>query len=691
MLRITRTLKLMRQAQVGNQTERNAFASKDIQERNLAVQNWYGTGGALFLDWTKKNYRMHNGEPLEWHEPFLESLFLAIGNPWIEKLIIQKPAQVGYTESLIAFTSFVLAYLRSPIGLGFETQKKLHQMAGKRIQRAFDYCEPIQNLANHHKKLLRREDINSKESITVGGVPLELFYAKAQESKEDEQAPSGMRSFTARVVCVDEFGLCDYGILDVAEARMAKSDWATKKTIAGSTPSIEGGIVDTEFRKAKYRFEWQVECPHCKYLQFLDAFGNFLRCVVVEEDGIKEERYVDQVGKPLDWFHRGGEDEELAKTTAYIGCQECGEELTKLSLDSGEFICINTGISWTELNFMSIAEQLPITGSVGMNLPKLASTSFKAVERLNFMFRTKRPADGIQQFLGRATSLGTGKIKLGRLKAAQEAVSPQREHDLILLGVDQGRYGNWFVLAKWWFGEDTDKEIRWRDGFKEVIEWGQIPRIEGIEEFAASRNVDCIGLDQEPEFNAAVDYGLKHLPQKRKKEDGRRKEEESGIPSSSFPQTSSPFLQTSSFVQKKGQVYLFDQMMLEGEHFRRTLRKVQSVKAPNRASKEVNVPIYIIDRTYFLDAVRDRLYRGLQKFPATINYDPKDNNNIFHHYLTSDRLPNGTWVEPQNSPDHMLHCDSFIEALVKASLYEPGVSNFAFGRLEDSANSGKEI
>lgn len=657
MLRLGKTIRLVNNAQASNQKERIDLAQLNAIERQRAIAEWYAKGGQVFLDWAKIHYRMHNGQPLEWDEPFLEDVFLAMGNPWIEMLLFQKPAQIGYTETLIAFAAFAIAYLRSPIGLGFEAQKKLYQMSGKRIQKAFVYCEPIQKLVSESKKILKQEDINSKECITVGGVPLELFYAKAQESKDDEQAPSGVRSFTAFIVAVDEFGLCDHGILDVAAARMAKSDWPTKITRAGSTPALEGGIVDTEFRKAKYQFGWQVECPHCNYIQQLDAFGNFLRPVLVKEDGIEIERYVNQIGHPLLWFnHSTSEDEDEAKSTAYIGCQQCAEELPKSCLVAGEFVCTNTGITFKELNDSAIANQAPIKESVGFNIPKLASATFDPEERIRFMFTTKRPSDGIQQFLGKATSLGGGKIQLSRLKACQETTLPEKEPDLIVMGADQGRYANWALIAKWWFADDKDKEQRWQGGFKQIIWSGQISGFDGLEKLAQEYNVDLVGLDSEPEFNSAVDYGLKHLPQKKGSKNA-----------------------------KKGQVYLFDQMALKGEHFRRTIRKIESVKtgSPVRHDKEKIIPIYLLDRTYALDAARDRIHRCLQNFPAHIVYNPKDNANLFHHYLTSDRLPNEIWLEATNAPDHFHHCDSFIEGVVKASLYEPGMSSFGFGGLTE--------
>jgi hypothetical protein len=56
-------------------------------------------------------------------------------------LLYQSRLNVGISEILIAQCAFSLSYLRSPVALGFEAQRKMTKMAGERIQVAFDKCE----------------------------------------------------------------------------------------------------------------------------------------------------------------------------------------------------------------------------------------------------------------------------------------------------------------------------------------------------------------------------------------------------------------------------------------------------------------------------------------------------------------------------------------------------------------------
>ncbi len=244
--KVSAVVKAAQNARTSNKTESDRFIEEASSQRDSAVKEWYAKGGELAIAWIGDHYRTHTGDRLSWEEPFYYQFALAFTNPWLESVITSKPAQVGYSEILIAFCAFSLAYLRSPIALGFEAQRKMTKMAGERIQVAFDKCEPLKELSRESQRIYKRQDIDAKQSITVAGVPLELFYSKVEASKDDEQAASGLRSFTTRIACVDEFGLCGNGILDALAPRFGQSRWATKPIRAGSTPAMVGGIVDIE-------------------------------------------------------------------------------------------------------------------------------------------------------------------------------------------------------------------------------------------------------------------------------------------------------------------------------------------------------------------------------------------------------------------------------------------------------------
>jgi Na+-transporting NADH:ubiquinone oxidoreductase subunit NqrF len=127
--------------------------------------------------------------------------------------------------------------------------------------------------------------------------------------------------------------------------------------------------------------------------------------------------------------------------------------------------------------------------------------------------------------------------------------------------------------------------------------------------------------------------------------------------------------------KKQNQIYLFDQMAMRGEQFKRSIRTIKSTK------KETQVPVYLIDRTFGLDSVRDRIYKGLFHLPPHLTYNAKENGNFLYHFVTSDRQPDGRWIEAPGAPDHYFHATNFAEMCVLVSLFEPGVRRFTFGSL----------
>jgi hypothetical protein len=274
-----------------------------------------------------------------------------------------------------------------------------------------------------------------------------------------------------------------------------------------------------------------------------------------------------------------------------------------------------------------------------------------------------------------------------------------------------------------YYSDNPDKEQAWLDAHIEVLDWRQIADFSELESLARQFNINAIGMDNEPEFNAAVVFALQHLPGQRPlysqycmakisdrkaipifepylqrygwaialfKEHGKGNlphlpylAEYTIFPLSpqswnvrdldKFFQEKLPgqveFVLEDEFWEpgkvKAGhrfQVLLFDQVKLKGEQWRRTLRKVKSTKNSSRVKgNEELVPVYLLDRTYGLDTVRDFIYRRQVHFPAHATYNPKDNGNLLYHFLTSDRLPDG-WIEPPGAPDHYMHSFGFALA-----------------------------
>jgi hypothetical protein len=157
---------------------RDRFTQKIIDGQKAAINRWYGTGGIMFLNWARENYRIKTGEYLSWEEPFLESFYIAMGNPWFERVVVEKGAQMGFTEYLICSMAFSLAELHIPSALGFEAEGKLRDVVSPRIQPSFDLIEQIRDIRKARFKATGRPDTDFQQrKITVGGVESGIICA----------------------------------------------------------------------------------------------------------------------------------------------------------------------------------------------------------------------------------------------------------------------------------------------------------------------------------------------------------------------------------------------------------------------------------------------------------------------------------------------------------------------------------
>jgi hypothetical protein len=634
-----------------NSSQMELFSKALIDARKKGVARWYSEGSAYPIAWIKKHYRMSGGDRLRWDEPFMEQYYTILACPWIERLIVTKPSQVGFTESLIAIASFLVCEICIPAAMGFEQEGKLRGTVAPRIQPSFDHIDPIKKRRLARWNITRRKDVDKQEKITVGGIELTFFSAHLPAAnKEQRRASPKMSSFTAFVVLADEIELWAEGAIDIATERQSACTMPTKPFRAGSTPGVEGGIVDSQIKQSGMMFQWFVTCPHCGTRQNLDAFGNFLKPVMVESEGEgEEERFVDMTGRPYEWFCHDESDRQSMIDTAYIGCRHCEQELTWEAIKAGIFESGNKTL--TDFCREITQNKTPVIKPVAIDLPRLASSLFRPSERIYKLVYTSDPADQLQQGLGKTVSLGGGKISLKKLMDCVGRTAPgDRPHDLIVLGLDQGKAANWVQIQKWYLGREGDWERKWLEAFKEVIWTGQIHGFPS-EDFLREHQVNLIGMDNEPEIQLAADYARKHphcklsidLSGDLKYHDMHM---ESGL----------------------GQTFLFDQLKLKGEKFKISERDVQGEK----------VPVYALHRSFGLDSVRTRIYRGQQGLPSGSTYDPGDDLNLIYHYLTSDRRMDGQWVQVPGAPDHLFHADNFAEMAVLAAGYveEP---NFAFG------------
>lgn len=630
----------------------NGFFQVQNLLRKRAIARWYTQGSNYFLAWVRKYYRLSNDSPLSWEEPHMEGLYRLMGCPWVETLVVEKPAQRGFTEAIIALMAFSLSEIRVVCALGFEAEVKLRDIVGPRIQPSFDRIAPIKNIRRDRFLATRRKDIDFQQrKMTVGGVEMTLFYTSTVSTrKEQAEAPSSMRSFPCCIGAGDEIELWNTKAISIFQERYEASRLPSKPMRLGSTPGLEGGIVDTLVKKSGIHFRWRATCPSCQRSQWIHPFGNFLKPVEQkQDDGTTEIAFYDATGRPLKWFCHDESTEEKSIETAYIGCKHCGGVMTKEAIAAGRFLS-REGKTIERFEWELLKARSPYLRTVALTIPALISIRFNPSVRIRKLLDAADPTDQYQQGLGLAVSIGGGKINMRALLACCDRTpeqvwgdrpEPLPEPSLIVVGMDQGKAFNWAVVQRWWLAEGDTWELRWKNAIKQVVSYEQVAGFEGMLELAQRHGAHLLGFDGEPEVEKAADFTLAH-------------------PIYTSPGTNG----------KLYQAFQFDQVILKGERFRDRKITVQG--------KQVRV--FSVDRTFGLDAVKNRIYRRLQCMPP-MEYRAGDDNNPLYHYLTQTRTPQRTWEKPDGLPDHWAHADNFCEMAVYVAGYANLGREFAFGSL----------
>jgi hypothetical protein len=648
--------------------EKLAQASAEIREKNTA--RWYKEGGYWVLAWAKKYYRTWKGTPLDWLEPYLPEFLILMGTPNVEGVVVEKGSQMGFSEILFCLLAFALSNIRIPLGMGFEEQGKVNLIV-PRIQSTFDAIEPLQKIKQQQLKSTGRSDVDSKtKQITIGGIPCSFFYAGVKSAKSgagEREASSSTSSWMADMVLMDEIALFPAGAIDIAKERQSACKMPTKVNRMGSTPGMEGGIVDLLINQSRYVFQWEVKCPHCGESQFLDAFGNLLIGRKAQESEEADTKYVDELGRPYKWFCKDSSTRQLSIETAYIGCVYCEGNLDRKALDSGHFRCRKTGKKLLAVVNEVLQSQKMLKTLVGLRLPRLASVLFDPAERIKLLLETRNPADQLQQGLGKSVTVGASKISLPKLQACINLDLPlwanEEKPDLISAGFDQGQASQIGVAIAWWFPPEIDPkeqaEVLWREAHTKLIWFGNVKGFPGILTKAKSLNASLIGMDMEPEKIMSTDFAREHPP---KKLVVRREDNDSLA-----VKLGSKRISTQAFGDGEDiPTFIFDEVSLKGAS-----GKGQAVKRSTRLIQGKDEPMYAVDRTFSLDAVRNRIYSRRVTLPDGLVYEPQDPENLLLHYLASDRNSDGIWTAQPGRPDHYHHAHGFAESVVFAALFEP--------------------
>lgn len=679
-------------------SKRNREFAERMQRRHEknVLRWWYREGGKFFLDWVLDNYRTHRNEKLSLEEPFLAPYLKAIGNPWFVRILVLKGAQMGYTESVIAFIAFSLTAIRSSAMFCVEQNNKLLDMVAPRFQPAFSYTDEIQKLRNQMQELQGRNDTNTRQRvIEVGGVPVFFAYAgvggSSSNDKAKRQVSSSLSSVPADLVVADEVEAFPAGAIDILYERTGASRLPTCPMRFGSTPGGYGGVVDAERRKSIHDFDWYVTCPNCHEGQFLEAFGS-LFLPRTNEDG--EQEYLDEIGNPIDWFAHDRSSLQQKVRTAYIGCKTCHTEIDASAIAEGAYRCRKTGKNLEKLGAEQLEKQEPITENICIRMPRLASFQFSASQRIARILRSSNKMDGWQQGFGIVVSLSGGRISWEKISLCVRELPKElqqlEEPDLVVLGIDQGVEHHWGVVQYWYWDEKAAEELRklrmegdeaygdrerdrdlWATARKQVVWFGPLWGKDGIEKAAKKWRCDFVGMDAEPETELSSTMARRYRPNRSNGE----------LPSPIRIPRGREWRQKNKndpdLFSKFGAVFACDEVYLIAQDFKRQKREIQGEETF----------IFSIDRTVALDASKNRIHRKLCYFPLEWqNSDLTDKENFFYQLQASERFPDSSkdkmvWKAADGEPDHGHHADGFGEMAALMWNFVPHQNPFSFGAL----------
>lgn len=209
--------------------------------------------------------RESSADPGPWHTdrvPYLREIMDAMSDPRVERVVVMKSAQVGYTEGVVNNTvGFYVDQDPSPILVVQPTDGEAEKYSKEKLA---PMIRDTPRLTGKIAEAKSRASDNTIGSKTFPGGHLGIAGATS---------PRGLRSRSRRIILFDEVdgfpeSAGSEGDPVMLGERRAETFW-NRKILLGSTPTvkdasrIEKAYADTDQRR------YHVPCPHCGYEQVL--------------------------------------------------------------------------------------------------------------------------------------------------------------------------------------------------------------------------------------------------------------------------------------------------------------------------------------------------------------------------------------------------------------------------------------
>jgi len=244
------------------------------QAKAMALQAMRALPPMNLPDFSERHFFLppgSSGIPGPWvNAPFQRGIMLVIGHDDARRVVIQKPARVGYTKILAASLVYFASRRRRSTCLWQPTDSDSMEFVRDEIDPLFEYVPVFGDalLTDPDRDKDPRNTVHRKE------------FAGANLHFKGGKSASNYRRMTLDVALLDEYdgfdavirgadGKAEGSAAGLAEVRVTDSPYG--RMVLGSTPTVKGASqIESELAACECVLERYVRCPRCEHMQRLE-------------------------------------------------------------------------------------------------------------------------------------------------------------------------------------------------------------------------------------------------------------------------------------------------------------------------------------------------------------------------------------------------------------------------------------
>ena len=214
-------------------------------------------------EWVEKHRSLPRGSAYEGPKrtaltPALRVIYEWFRDPWIREIVVIKSAQIGYTDLLVDLILWIACNDPAPTVLYFPDQITAKRIMALRIRPALTALRLVRPRAHN-----RMQEVTSYECSLANGFNLVISWASSI-------AATGSVSY--KYILCDEIDKPGYQAIGaeggaLGRIRERAETYSDRKIIMGSTPTVEGGLVNKEINRVEAIFDFCVPCHSCGMFQ----------------------------------------------------------------------------------------------------------------------------------------------------------------------------------------------------------------------------------------------------------------------------------------------------------------------------------------------------------------------------------------------------------------------------------------